>query len=183
MFKGTTIQRMRAALTLVVVAGLLAGCQTTGKKGETDALNDLSAPTKPEARFKVAADPTAPFFKYSPQQASGADQQIIKDTRVELLSRLAGYSKIKLPNGNIGFMDSSDLIHLSPKEISDEDAAFAAKQAAAAQALAVTQGANNANIGNGGNYNPPPEAGQSQPLPIADPTPAATPPPSTMFRY
>ena len=186
MFKGKLFQGMCAVLAAVTTLGMLAGCQTNAKQTDNaEPMRDLSAPVKPENRYKVVADPTAAFFRYSPQQAAGADQRIPKETRVELLSRLAGYSKVKLPVGTIGYMDSADLSHLSPKEIADEDALVAAQQAAATALAASADGTglNNANIGNGGDYRPPSEAGRSEPLPAVDPTASPTPPPSTMFRY
>ncbi len=185
MSNGNRLWLRRAALGWLT-AGLLAmvvgGCAAGGGKkgGAAEAGPDLSAPVKPENRYKVSADPAAPFFRNSPQQPAGADLQVKKETRVTLVSKLAGYSKVKLPAGDIGYVDSTDIAHLSPKEIADEDALVAAQQA---QAALLAAPMNNANIGNGGNYNPPPEAGRAEPLPLADPGPTATPPPSTMFRY
>lgn len=182
MSKGKTFWAGRTAL--VAAGGLLilaAGCAAGGKKtGTADAGPDLSAPVRAEDRYKVSADPTAAFFRNSPQQPAGADLQVKKETRVTLLSRLAGYSKVKLSAGDTGYVDTADIVHLSPKEMADEDALVAAQQA---QAALLAAPMNNANIGNGGNYNPPPEAGRNEPLPLADPNPSASPPPSTMFRY
>lgn len=171
----------RLALGSFFAAALLAAAGCAGNKAvANNPGRDLSAPVKPEDQYKITADPTAPFYRFSPQQAAGPDQQIKKETRVELVSKLAGFSKIKLPSGDVGFVDTADIGHLSPKEIADEQALAAAQQA---QAAALANPINNANIGNGGNYTPPPEAGRTEPLPVADPSPTATPPPSTMFRY
>ena len=181
MFTGHKFQGMRATLTIIVTAGLLAGCITGGKQQagtDTMVINDPSAPAKPADRYKVTAE-TAAFFRYSPQQASGPDQQIKKETRVTLLSCLAGFSKVRLMGGDVGYMDSGDIGHLNAKEITDEDALYAAQHAPPPM---LSSPINNANIGNGGNYNPPPEAGQAQPLPLPD-APTASPPPPSMFRY
>ena len=188
MFRGQKKQGMRRTLTICVAAGMLAGCATKDGKPAAAAkpgvdaseVIDPDALAKPEARYKVTAD-QAPFFRFSPQQAAGADQQLKKDTRVTLVSRVAGFSKIQLlPAGQFGYVDSSDIIHLSPKEISDEDALYAAQHAPPA---ALNTPMTDANIGNGGNYNPPPEAGRAQPLPVADPAGSPTPPPASIFRY
>ena len=187
MTRGSKSPRARATLTILVAAGMLAGCSTVGnggkpaaaKPGGDAAARDPDAPAKPEDRYKVSSD-LAPFFRFSPQQAAGPDRQLKKETRLTLLGRLAGYSKVQLVGGDYGYVDSSDITHLSPKEIADEDALYAAQHAPPA-ALAPLNGAGN--IGNGGNYNPPPEAGRSQPLPVADPAAAPTPPPASIFRY
>lgn len=186
MFRGKIFRKTGAALAVAAAVVALVGCQTGSKPASNEDLTrDLSAPVKPENRYKVAAEPTAGFFRASPQQPGGADEQVKKDTRVELIRRLAGYSRVKLPAGTIGYMDSADLTHLSPKEIADEDALAAAQQAAALalSAPADPTGLNNANNGNGGNYRPPAEAGRTEPLPAVDPATIATPPPATMFRY
>ena len=181
--KENLFQGMRLALGVLAMAALLiaGGCAGGKKTAVDDAGRDLSAPIKPEDQYKITSDPTAGFFRYSPQQPAGPDQQVKKETRVELISKLAGFSKVKLPSGEVGYVDTADIGHLSPKEIADEQALIAAKQAeAAALANPIL---NNANIGNGGSYTPPPEAGRTEPLPVADPGPSTTPPPSTMFRY
>ena len=180
MLRGRRSTRLLGALFLTV-AGLLAGCAAHGGKGNAannDPGPDLSAPAKPADRYRVTAD-TAAFFRFSPQQASGPDMQVKKDTRVTLLSHVAGYSKIRLPAGDVGFVDTGDIGHLSPKEIADEDALYAAQHAPPAAFAPIT----GANLGNGGNYNPPPEAGRAQPLPVADPAGSPTPPPASIFRY
>lgn len=182
MFKGQKFQAVRATLTIIVTAGMLTGCTVGGGKkqaGTDTIINDPSVPAKPADRYKVTTDRAA-FFRFSPQQASGPDQTIKKETRVTLVGRLAGYSKVRLVSGDVGFMDSGDIGHLNPKEIADEDALYAAQHAPPA---ALNSPLNNANIGNGGNYNPPPEAGQAQPLPLPDAAPTPTPPPPSMFRY
>ncbi len=184
MSKAKMLRSMRAMLVLLAAAGLLAaGCAGgAGKKQAGDGADagaDLAAPVKPENRYKITAE-TASFFRNSPQQPAGPDQQIKKETRVTLISHLAGYSKIQLADGGTtGFVDSADIGHLSPKEIADEDALYAA-QHAPPSALAPLNGGN---IGNGGNYVPPSEAGRAEPLPVADPNPTASPPPPAMFRY
>ena len=180
MLKGK-IPGVRGALLLLVVAGTLTGCTGGGGKGNAannDPGPDLSAPTKPADRYKVTAD-SAAFFRFTPQQVSGPDMQVKKETRVTLLSHVAGYSKVRLSAGDVGFVDTGDIGHLSPKEIADEDALYAAQHAPPTAFAPIT----GANLGNGGNYNPPPEAGQAQPLPLADPASSPTPPPASIFRY
>ena len=188
MSKGSNSPGMRTTLTILVAAGMLSGCTTRGgKPGAANPVGgavaaDPDAPAKPEARYKVTTD-QAPFFRFSPQQAAGADKQLKKETRVTLISRLAGYSKVQLPGGDYGYVDSGDISHLDPKEIADEDALYAAQHAPPAALSTPMTEVNGANIGNGGNYNPPPEAGRAQPLPVADPGASPTPPPASIFRY
>ena len=193
MFRGQKIHGMRRTLTICVAAGMLTGCTTKGGKpaaakpggGDAAAIIDPDALPKPEARYRVSTD-LASFFRFSPQQPAGADQQLKKDMRVTLVGKLAGYSKVELPSGQFGYVDSADITHLSPKEISDEDALYAAQHAPPALLNTPMTDANlgnGGNIGNGGNYNPPPEAGRAQPLPLADPAGSPTPPPASIFRY
>ena len=187
MFRGQKIPGMRRTLTICVAAGMLTGCATKGGKpaaakpggGDAAAVIDPDALPKAEFRYKVATDQAA-FFRYSPQQPAGADQQLKKEMRVTLVGKLAGYSKVQLPGGQFGYVDTADITHLSAKEISDEDALYAAQHAPPAL---LSTPMTDANIGNGGNYNPPPEAGRAQPLPVADPNTSPTPPPASIFRY
>ena len=198
MFRGQKIHGMRRTLTICVAAGMLTGCATKGSKqaaakpggGDASAVIDPNALPKPELRYKVTTD-QASFYRFSPQQPAGADQQLKKDVRVTLVGKLAGYSKVELSGGQFGYVDSDDIGHLSPKEIADEDALYAAQHAPPAllntpmtdAGVSATSIANGGSIGNGGNYNPPPEAGRSQPLPVADPNASPTPPPAAIFRY
>ncbi len=52
----------------------------------------------------------APFYRYGPQQASGPDEQLPKDTLVKLIRHSFGYSKVIVAEtGQLGFVASEDL--------------------------------------------------------------------------
>jgi hypothetical protein len=58
--------------------------------------------------FAVTADST-PFYLYGPQQGSGADKTLPKDTLVTLIRSSFGYAKVKLTTGEQGYVARDDI--------------------------------------------------------------------------
>ena len=59
--------------------------------------------------FAVTAETTS-FFRYGPQQGSGADQQLPKDTLLTLIRPSFGYAKVQLLQGAVeGYVASEDI--------------------------------------------------------------------------
>ncbi len=56
---------------------------------------------------------TAPFYKYGPQQANGADQRLPRDTLMKLVRPSFGYAKVLLTTGEEGYVANDD-IKLAP---------------------------------------------------------------------
>jgi hypothetical protein len=83
------------------VAGLLAGgCASSGKpkifSGGTDSW------------YAVAANQT-PFYRYGPQQAKGPDMQLPHDSIMKVIRPSFGYVKVKLQDGESGYVASEDI--------------------------------------------------------------------------
>lgn len=105
---GKTNQRAKFGAACVVVAltlltGLIAGC--------TSGHSSAGATTNSAKYYAVTAEKAA-FFKYGPQQGNGPDTNLSKDTLVTLIHSSWGYSKVKLLNGEQGYV-SSDEIHIA----------------------------------------------------------------------
>ena len=174
------------AAWLLTAAGL-AGCKNGGTASATTAANN-AAPlpadgSVPNAdRWKVKAD-TTPFYHYGPQQLNGSDQDLKKDTRITMLERSRGYSRVRLPSNEVGYVGTEDITPLDANEIAAEDAQKLAATAAAAPPGALTGPMGSTPAAGGPRYTIPAEAGRSESLPTADPNPTPKPPPPAIFRY
>jgi hypothetical protein len=56
----------------------------------------------------VTSDKTA-FYRFGPQQAQGPDKQLPRDTRVTVVRHMFGYSKVRLEDGEKGFVANDNL--------------------------------------------------------------------------
>ncbi len=56
------------------------------------------------------------FFRYGPQQDSGPDQRLPRDTLMTVTGRSFGYAKVKLLSGEEGYVAGDD-IHLAPASL------------------------------------------------------------------
>ncbi len=176
--------RVVALWALLLAAAVCnGGCLNKGATANNaGAAPAAGAPVKNADRYKVTAD-TTPFYHYGPQQLNGSDEDLKKDTRITMLNRGRGYSQIRLASNETGYVGTEDISPLSAQEIATEDAQkLAAATAAAATASANAHAALNGNPG-GPAYTIPPEAGNSESLPMRDANPTPTPPPPSMFHY
>jgi len=83
----------------VVVCGGCAKLNLFGRHSKPASGKDL---------FVVTA-PQTPFYRYGPQQTAGADRQLPRDTVVTLVRHAFGYSKVRLEDGQQGFVANDDL--------------------------------------------------------------------------
>src|SRR5436190_14589667 len=86
-------------LALLSVAAL-SGCTT--------------APEPRGGRFVVSA-PHAPFYKYGPAQAFGADFALNRGQKVTVVENSFGFSKVTTDDGIAGFMPTDDLTPAPPE--------------------------------------------------------------------
>jgi hypothetical protein len=63
-----------------------------------------------------------PFYHYGPLQGNGPDQKLMQDTLVTVVRPSFGYSKVRLLNGEQGYLASEDIHLASPALVA---AAFA----------------------------------------------------------
>jgi hypothetical protein len=91
----------------------------------------LSACSAPDAAKSAAATgggkyyavtKETPFYHYGPLQGSGPDQRLAQDTLVSVVRPSFGYSKVRLLNGEQGYLASEDIHAASPALVA---AAFA----------------------------------------------------------
>jgi hypothetical protein len=158
----------RAVLCLLLFTA--AGCQSGEKKGaNTPATAKAKAPATD--RYKVTAD-TTPFYTYGPQEPNGPDDILKKDTKLTLLQRSYGYSRVTTPDGKSGYVGTEDIGPLSAEDLADENAAVQLMPADAEKRLGPMPGG----------YTIPPEAGNDERLPVSD-APTPTPAPATPFHF
>ena len=70
--------------------------------------------------FVVSAAKT-PFYRFGPQQGSGPDRDLPRDTTLTVIRKSMGYSKVRLPDGQEGFVPSEDLSRAPEKLIAHAD--------------------------------------------------------------
>lgn len=100
-------------VTTCFVITLISACSTdVAKQG---------APAGNGKYYAVGAKET-PFYHYGPLQGSGPDERLPQDTLVSLVRPSFGYSKVRLLNGEQGYLASEDIHVASPALVA---AAFA----------------------------------------------------------
>ncbi|MFN2509144.1 MAG: hypothetical protein ABR589_10280 [Chthoniobacterales bacterium] len=100
-FHGRAVLRLRSGALFVLLLACFAGCSFLRKS--------QLAKSSGEKLFAVTADNTS-FYRYSPQQVNGADQELAKDTLVKLIRPSLGYSKVQLvENAEEGYVPSESI--------------------------------------------------------------------------
>lgn len=84
--------------TLAVV---LAGCAT--------------GPSLPPGAAVEVSSGRAPFYKYGPAQTFGADDMLAQGTRLTLLQRSMGFSRVMQSNGVTGYIANEDISPAAPE--------------------------------------------------------------------
>jgi hypothetical protein len=87
---------------LAISVTLCGGCAKLNlfaRHSKNPSQNDLLA---------VTAQQT-PFYRYGPQQTQGADRQLPRDTVVTLVRHSFGYSRVRLEDGQQGFVANDDV--------------------------------------------------------------------------
>src|SRR5881394_773512 len=95
------------------VLTLLAVCTTSCST------SDLGAPTASNnGKYYAVSVKQAAFYLYGPQQANGPDQKLPQDTLMMLIRPSFGYSKVKLMNGQQGYVATQDIRAAPPELVS-----------------------------------------------------------------
>lgn len=106
---------MRAERTFLVplffVAALATGCALSNKSGA------LSATTS--GWYSVAANQT-PFYHYGPQQGSGPDMQLPRDSIMKVIRPSFGFVKVQLQDGEGGYVASEDIRPAPPEIVAEK---------------------------------------------------------------
>jgi hypothetical protein len=92
----------------------LAGCAKLFPK-QSDA-------AKHGALFAVTAEKT-PFFRYGPQQGQGPDRELTRDTLVTVIRHAFAYSKVRLADGEKGFVANEDIARAPERLIAENNSA------------------------------------------------------------
>jgi hypothetical protein len=94
------------AVVLILLVHFLTGC--TSGEGTAKA-------ARVGKYYAVTSEKTA-FYKYGPQQGSGADLQLPKDTLLTLVRSSFGYCKVTLTSGEQGYVAKED-INVAPPNV------------------------------------------------------------------
>jgi len=94
--------RFRSAIPALALAGLLTACATKSAK-------------LPPGTVCVVSSTRAQFYKYGPAQTFGADESLVQGTRVTMVQRDFGFSRVMLANGVSGYVATDDLEPLPPE--------------------------------------------------------------------
>ena len=99
-----------------------------------------------------------------------------------MVQRARGYSRVRSPSGQVGYVGTEDIAPLDASEIAAEDAQRLAAAAAAAPPGALTSPIGVAPAAGGPRYTIPPEAGRiRKACPRQDPNPTPKPPATLDF--
>lgn len=164
-----TGRRIKGRTLGLMAAGAFCCAALIGCAPLDDAAPATTAISSGDDVYRVNAETTS-FFKNGPQQPSGPDLALKKDTRVSMLKRNFGYSQVRTADNQVGYVGTADLTPLSAEEL-------AADKAQQAAALKPVRGHNPAIVGE---YTIPPEAGSGERLPEPEPKPTPNP---AMFHY
>ena len=94
--------KITGVICLAISITLCAGCAKLnlfGRRSKAPSDNELLA---------VTAEQT-PFYRYGPQQTQGPDRQLPRDTVVRLVHHSFAYSKVRLEDGQQGFVANDDV--------------------------------------------------------------------------
>lgn len=94
------------AVALILLVHLLAGC----------ASGDGTAKVARVGKYYAVTSEKTAFYKYGPQQGSGADLQLPKDTLLTLVRSSFGYCKVTLTSGEQGYVAKED-INVAPPNL------------------------------------------------------------------
>jgi hypothetical protein len=147
---------VQSILTALCLAYLL-GCASRHEKFDA---NGVSARSE---RFYMVTSETAPFYVYSPRQASGPDQMLTRDTPLKMIRRSFGFCKVELVDGKKGFVANDNLAPGTGKLVTAADNNSSPQPAEAESAAYRAE-------------MPQPRPAPSQPpLPEFEPTPLPSP--------
>lgn len=101
----------RHLLSLAAACGLAAGCASSSKPKASSGASDRW--------YAVAANQT-PFYRYGPQQGNGPDMQLPHDSIMRVIRPSFGYVKVKLQDGESGYVASEDIRPAAPTLVAEK---------------------------------------------------------------
>ncbi len=96
-----------AALLIGFIAIFVAGCGSSAKRSAA----------KNSGNYYVVLSASAPFYGYGPQQATGPDKKLPRDTLLTVGRISFGYAKVKLDSGEEGYVAREDIRPAPPEVI------------------------------------------------------------------
>lgn len=93
-------------VAVILLVHLLGGCGSGGS----------SAKVVRSGKYYAVTSEKAAFYKYGPQQGSGADLQLPRDTLLTMIRSSFGYCKVTLTSGEQGYVARED-INVAPPSL------------------------------------------------------------------
>ncbi|MBA2435472.1 MAG: hypothetical protein H0V54_10420 [Chthoniobacterales bacterium] len=103
--------KTRHLLPCAAAALLAVGCASSGKPKVSSGGTDNW--------YAVAAIQT-PFYRYGPQQGYGPDMQLPHDSIMQVIQPSFGYVKVKLQDGESGYVASEDIRPAPPTLVAEK---------------------------------------------------------------
>jgi hypothetical protein len=101
----------RHLLPFVAAFGLAAGCASSSKPTTSSGVKGNW--------YAVVANQT-PFYRYGPQQGNGPDMQLPHDSIMRVIRPSFGYVKVKLQDGESGYVASDDIRPAAPTLVAEK---------------------------------------------------------------
>jgi hypothetical protein len=101
----------RHLLPFVAAFGLAAGCASSSKPTTSSGVKGNW--------YAVVANQT-PFYRYGPQQGHGPDMQLPHDSIMRVIRPSFGYVKVKLQDGESGYVASDDIRPAAPTLVAEK---------------------------------------------------------------
>jgi hypothetical protein len=98
-------------LPFAAAFGLAAGCVSSSKPTTSSGVKD--------SWYAVVANQT-PFYRYGPQQGNGPDMQLAHDSIMRVIRPSFGYVKVKLQDGESGYVASDDIRPAAPTLVAEK---------------------------------------------------------------
>lgn len=98
-------------LPVAAAALLAAGCTSSGRPKVFSSGTDTW--------YAVAASQT-PFYRYGPQQGNGPDMHLPHDAIMQVIRPSFGYVKVKLQDGESGYVASEDIRPAAPALVAEK---------------------------------------------------------------
>jgi hypothetical protein len=89
---------------------LLASCAAVLFPGCVHWFAHHSPPAATKTALYAIKPDTSSFYRFGPQQGNGPDRELTRDTVVTVIRRSFGYSKVRLEDGESGFVANDDLV-------------------------------------------------------------------------
>src|SRR3954463_16670033 len=102
-------------------AAIILSCAAISLPGCVHWFAKHSSPAATKTALYAIKAETSSFYRFGPQQGHGPDRELTRDTVVTVIRRSAGYTKVRLEDGESGFVANDDLAPAPQRLIAQVD--------------------------------------------------------------